>query len=133
MVLHLKIIGCILIMLALVHFVFPKYFNWANDLSSLSLINRQLIKIHTFFIAFFVLLMGIFCICCSNEIIDTALGRKISFGLFIVWAVRLLFQFFIYSPRLWKGKYFETFIHIIFSLIWSYFSFVFYLIYINYT
>jgi hypothetical protein len=41
MEIHFKIIGVLLIALALVHIVFPKYFNWDKELKSLSLINRQ--------------------------------------------------------------------------------------------
>ena len=52
MEIHLKIIGTLLIALALIHLVFPKYFNWKTELQSLSLINRQMMSIHTFFMRF---------------------------------------------------------------------------------
>tara|TARA_R110000737_G_scaffold217581_1_gene233983 strand:- start:720 stop:905 length:186 start_codon:yes stop_codon:yes gene_type:complete len=45
---HLKIIGVLLMALALVHIIFPKYFNWKEELKSLSLINKQMMTIHTF-------------------------------------------------------------------------------------
>lgn len=125
MEIHYKIIGVLLIVLALVHIVFPKYFNWDKELKSLSLINRQLMTVHTFFIALTVFLMGILCLTSSSELIGTNLGKKISFGLGIFWLARLLIQFFGYSTDLWKGKKFETFIHIIFSLLWAYLSFIF--------
>ena len=54
---HLKIIGILLMLLALVHTIFPRYFNWKNELKELSLMNRQMMKIHTFFIAVTVFLM----------------------------------------------------------------------------
>ena len=38
MELQLKIIGILLISLSFVHVLFPKYFNWKNELKSLSLI-----------------------------------------------------------------------------------------------
>ncbi|MEO6304302.1 MAG: hypothetical protein ABIP51_14140 [Bacteroidia bacterium] len=129
MELHLKIVGYMCILLAFVHVVFPKQFNWKKEMPAISLVNQQLMYVHTFFIAFVVLLMGILCICCSHDLMYTPLGEKIILGLFLFWAVRLLFQFFIYSSKLWKGKLFETIIHIIFSLIWIYFTAVFYGIY----
>jgi hypothetical protein len=129
MELHLKVTGFILIGLALLHFVFPKYFNWEKELSTLSLINRQLMYVHTFFIAFILLLMGVFCIYASVDIVNTKLGRQFSFGLFVFWATRLVFQFYVYSPSLWKGKLLESTIHILFSLLWIYFSIIFFLIY----
>lgn len=131
MELHLKIIGYISIGLALAHVVFPRYFQWEKDLQGVSLINRQLMFVHTFFIAFVVFLMGIFCLWSSKDLIETRLGNQIVFGLFLFWGVRLYFQFFVYSPKLWRGKIFETIVHIVFSLIWTYFVVVFFIIYIN--
>jgi hypothetical protein len=126
--LHLKIIGILLIALALVHIVFPKYFNWEKELSSLSLINRQMMTVHTFFIALLVFLMGLLCLTSSNELTDTTFGKKISLGLGIFWTIRLVTQFFGYSSKLWKGKTFETTVHILFILLWAYLSFMFWVI-----
>jgi hypothetical protein len=128
---HLKIIGVILIFLSLLHFIFPRYFNWKQELPSLTLINQQLMYVHTFFIAFVVLLMGVFCLVSFNEIVNTSLGRKLALGLCFFWTVRLLFQFFVYSPKLWKGKLFETTVHIVFSFLWAYLSTIFFLIFWN--
>jgi hypothetical protein len=128
---HLKIIGILLIALALVHIVFPKYFNWNIELKSLSLINRQIMNVHTFFIALTVFLMGLLCLTSSGELIETNLGKKLSLGLGIFWTVRLFIQFFGYSTDLWKGKKFETFMHIIFSLLWMYLSIIFLMIFFN--
>jgi hypothetical protein len=125
MQIHLKIIGIILIALALIHIIFPKYFNWDKELKSLSLINQQMMTVHTFFIAFTVFLMGLLCLASSNELIETNLGKKISLGLGIFWAVRLFIQFFGYSTDLWKGKTFETAMHIILSILWTYLSYIF--------
>jgi hypothetical protein len=125
MQIHLKIIGVLLIALGLIHIFFPKYFNWNKELKSLSLINRQMMTVHTFFIAFTVFLMGLLCFTSSTELIETNLGKKISLGLGIFWTIRLFIQFFGYSRELWKGKIFETAMHIIFSLLWGYLSFIF--------
>lgn len=125
MTIHLQIIGILLILLALIHVVFPKYFNWKEDLKPLRLINRQMMTTHTFFIALVVLLMGLLCITSSEELIETILGKKISFGLALFWMIRLFFQLFVYESKLWKGKNFETTIHIIFSLLWIYLTTIF--------
>jgi hypothetical protein len=131
MEIHFKIIGVLLIALALVHLVFPKYFNWDNELKSLSSINRQMMKVHTFFIALTVFLMGLLCLTSSNELIATHLGKKIALGLGIFWTVRLCIQFFGYSTDLWKGKKFETVVHLLLSLLWIYISVVFLMTYFN--
>jgi hypothetical protein len=129
MELHLKIIGWILVLLSIIHVVFPKRFNWTEELSSLSLINRQVMYVHTFFIALMVLLMGVLCLTSAKELIETDLGKKIVLGLGFFWMIRLFIQFFGYSSKLWKGKIFETTIHIIFSFLWAYLSTVFLMIY----
>ena len=128
---QLKIIGGILFSLSFVHLVFPKKFNWKQELATISLMNRQLMLVHTFFVALVVFLMGLLCICCSEEIVHTPFGKKIALGLCIFWFIRLIFQFFVYSPQLWKGKKFETSIHILFSILWIYLTTVFFLIYYN--
>lgn len=131
MELHLKIIGVILIALSFIHIAFPKYFNWKKELQPLSLINNQMMYVHTFFVAFTVFLIGILCIYCTNDIIKTTLGKQLCLGLFVFWGLRLIFQFFFYSSRLWKGKLFETFIHVVFSILWIYFSVIFLLVYLS--
>ena len=131
MELHLKIIGILLIALALVHVVFPKYFDWKNDLKPLSLINRQMMEVHTFFIAFVVLLMGLLCFTCSNELVYSSFGKIISLGLALFWGMRLIFQFFVYSPKLWIGKKFETVVHVVFLLLWLYLTIVFMIVFLG--
>lgn len=125
MYLHLKIIGVLLIVLSLVHAMFPRYFDWKKQLSSLSLINRQIMMVHTFFIALTVLFIGLLCLTSSAELIDTGLGRKICLGLSLFWGTRLIIQFIGYSPKLWKGKVFETSVHIVFVFLWGYLTLIF--------
>lgn len=125
MEIHFKIIGILLMIIALIHAYFPKYFNWKEELKSLRLINRQMMIIHTFFIALVVFLFGLLCLTSATDLTQTKLGKRISFGLGIFWTTRLFFQFFIFSSTLWKGKRFETFIHILFLTLWIYLSAVF--------
>jgi len=129
MELNIKIIGIILLLLALAHVIFPRYFKWHVELHNISLINRQMMYIHTFFIALILLLMSILCLTSANELVETRLGNKIALGLAIFWLARLLIQLFGYSAELWKGKRKETIIHIVFTLLWSYMSVIFLLLY----
>jgi hypothetical protein len=111
--------------LALAHLTFPRYFKWKEELKSLSLINRQMMQVHTFFIALILFLMGILCVFSTSGLVETKLGKSLSLGLALFWTIRLLIQFFGYSKKLWSGKLFETFVHIFFSMCWLYFSIVF--------
>lgn len=128
---HLKIVGGLLILLALMHVVIPKYFKWDQELVSLTLITKQILYVHTFFIAFMVLLVGLLCINYAAELVQTNFGQQICLGLFAFWLVRLVFQFWVYSPKVWQGKKFETFMHVSFSILWTYFTLVFLICYLG--
>jgi hypothetical protein len=85
-----------------------------------------MMQTHTFFIALTVLLMGVLCITSAKELVTTQFGKHICFGLGIFWFARMCFQFFGYSSRLWRGKRFETAMHILFSVFWIYLNLVFF-------
>ena len=131
MEIQLKIIGFSLIALALVHVIFPRYFDWVNELKPLSLVNREMMYVHTFFIALAVLLIGLLCFTSPTELVQTVLGKRICLGLGIFWGIRLVIQFIGYSAQLWRGKRFETTIHIVFACFWAYLTFIFFSIYFN--
>jgi hypothetical protein len=114
----LEITGGLLIALALLHAVFPRYFRWKQETASLSLVTRQVLYVHTFFIAVTVFLMGLLCLTSAAELMETPLGRRLSLGLAMFWFLRLGIQFFGYSSKLWRGKPFETIVHIAFTLLW---------------
>ena len=131
MELQIEIIGYLLILLSCIHVIFPKYFGWKEDLAPLQQINRSMMKVHTFFIALAVFLMGLLCVTSAEDLLQTELGRKICLGLGLFWLIRLFFQFFIYPSSLWKGRRLETVIHIVaivfwvflsYSFLWGYFS-----------
>ena len=122
MEINLKISGLLLIILALLHIGFPKYFDWKTELKSLTLLTRQVMYVHTFFIALIVLLMGVLCFTSAAELIVSKLGNKILIGFGFFWFCRLLIQIFGYSSKLWKGKKLETSIHILFLFFWTYLS-----------
>ena len=115
--------------LALVHLIFPKYFKWQVELKTLSLVNRQMIYVHTLFIGLTLFLMGLLCYTSSREIVTTHLGNRLALGFGIFWATRLLIQFVGYSSTLWKGRKFETLVHILFALLWTYLSIVFFAVF----
>ena len=122
---HLKITGSLLIILGLIHSIFPRYFNWKEELKNVSLINKEIMYVHTFFIGLIVFLMGLLCLLASDDLLNTSLGHKILKGFSIFWGFRLIMQFFGYSSIIWKGKKFETTIHIVFALFWFYLTTLF--------
>jgi uncharacterized membrane protein len=126
MTLQLELIGALLVVLALLHVAFARYFDWRREFAVVSLINRQMMYVHTFFVAFTVGLMGLLCLTSASELVGTPLGRRVALGLGVFWLARLLIQFFGYSARLWRGKRFETIIHVLFSVLWTYLTVVFF-------
>jgi hypothetical protein len=123
--LHLRLAGVALVGLALVHVIFPRYFRWKTDLQPLSLINREMMVVHTFFVAFVVLLMGVLCLLEPVALVETPLGRRVCAGLALFWGARLLVQHLGYSSSLWRGKRFETAVHGVFTVLWSWLTLVF--------
>ena len=124
MEIHLKIVGGLMVGLSLLHAVFPRRFKWKEELASITLLSRQVMYVHTFFIALAVMLMGILCITSSELLVGTELGKRIAFGFAVFWIARLVIQFFGYSSKLWKGRPFETTVHVLFSATWVYFSLI---------
>ncbi|MEM9929557.1 MAG: hypothetical protein AAF840_07050 [Bacteroidota bacterium] len=123
--LHLKIIGWLLMLLSLLHVFIPKRLDWKQDLAPLSLMNRQMMITHTIFIAITVFGIGLLCVVGTEDLLSTSLGKKICLGLSVFWWLRLVFQLFVYSPALWRGKVFETTIHVLAVSFWIYMGVVF--------
>jgi len=111
---HLKIIGWLLMLLSLLHVFIPGYLDWKRDLAPLSLMNRQMMQTHMIFIALTVFSIGLLTV-----------SSTICLGLAVFWALRLVFQLFVYSPKLWWGKRFETFVHVMAVGFWIYMAVVF--------
>ena len=121
----LEIAGGLLMGLGLLHGVFPRYFRWREETAGLTLLTRQILHVHTFFIGLMVFLMGLLCLTSAAEMIHTPLGQRICLGLGVFWGIRLMFQFFGYSSRLWRGKRFEAAMHLLFSLFWAFLTVLF--------
>jgi hypothetical protein len=128
----LKTAGLLLIALSLLHLSFPKRFNWKKEFAGVSVINREMMYIHAFFVGLMLLLIGILCATSSAELLTTPIGHRIALGFAIFFTIRLLLQFFGYSSVLWKGKRFETTAHVLISILWVYLSGVYWMIVYSY-
>lgn len=122
---QIQISGVMMIILSIMHIFFPKYFKWKEELGRLSLINKQMMQAHTFFIALLLLLLGILCITSYHDLTHTQLGKKLCLGIGLFWAIRFIYQIVGYSSILWEKKRFETSVHLIFLFIWSFLSYTF--------
>jgi hypothetical protein len=123
---HLKFAGLTLLFLGVSHTFFGPRFHWREEFARVSLLNRQLFYVHTFFVALVVFLVGALCLFGTRGLVErTFAGACLSGALCLFWACRLVCQFFVYSSELWRGKRFETFMHWLFALAWTYYSAVF--------
>ena len=121
--LHIRICGVILLILAASHVAFPRFFNWREELSRLSLLNRQIFLVHTLFIGLLLVLLGLLSLFGAPLLtIPSPLATVLLIGIALFWLTRLAVQLFVYSPRLWRGIPSRTAIHWVFCLIWTYLS-----------
>ncbi len=122
---HLRALGVVFIGVALMHSIFPRRFEWKRELASLSLINQELMKVHTFFVALTVFLIGVVCVVDAADLAQTRLGQHVCLGFAVFWGVRLYAQHFVYSASLWRGRVLETFAHVAFTALWLWATTVF--------
>ena len=121
--LHLRIVGVLLFALLGLNFVLPRRFNWREELSRLSPINRQIFIVHAIFIALLLAMFGTLSLLFAPLLTAPGpLAKLVLAGLALFWLVRLLAQWFIYDSALWRGKRFETSVHVLFTLVWAYFT-----------
>lgn len=123
---HLRIAGALQIVLAASHLAFPKRFGWKEELGRLSLLNRQMFLVHTFFICVVLVLAGSLSLFAPETLLDpTPLARFVLGGFATFWMLRLFVQWFVYDPRLWRGDAFNTAVHVVFSGMWAYLAAVY--------
>jgi hypothetical protein len=121
LVLHLRIVGILMALLVVVNLYVPGRFGWREELSRVSLLNRQIFQAHTIFIVLLIALMSALFLTCAEALLEpTRLSRAVLIGLTVFWGLRMLMQWFFYSPQVWRGHRFHTVMHGVFSLGWIY-------------
>lgn len=119
--LHLQIVGALLLLLAVAHAFFNRYFGWSGELAGISLFTRRVFFVHAFFIALGVALAGAGTILYAPALVRPhPLSRAVLAALLFFWLCRLFAQFFAYDTEIWRGNRFRTAMHVFFSLLWCY-------------
>jgi hypothetical protein len=120
---HLRIVGVLLLALVALNFYVPRRFNWREELATLSLLNRQIFQVHAAFICVILTMFATLALLYTRELLQpTPLARAVLALLAIFWFLRLLTQWLVYDRRLWRGKRFETIVHVVFTGVWAYFA-----------
>jgi hypothetical protein len=126
LLLHLRLTGVVMASLVVVNLVVPGRFHWREEMSRLSLVNRQIFQAHSVFLVLTLALFSALLLTCGAALLEpTRLSRAVLFGLTVFWGLRMLMQWCFYSPLIWRGHRFNTLMHYTFSAVWVYVTTVF--------
>jgi hypothetical protein len=124
--LHLRIAGVLLLLLAAVHLVLPRKLGWREDLAKLTLLNRQIFRVHVAFLMLTLILFGLLALLYTADLLaPSRLATAVLCGLTLFWGARLLTQHLVYDASLWRGHRRNTIVHLLATLLWLYFTVVF--------
>jgi len=123
---HLHLVGVVMASLVVVNLMVPGRFHWREEMSRLSLVNRQIFQAHSVFLVLTLALFSALLLTCGTALLEpTRLSRAVLFGLTVFWGLRMLMQWYFYSPLIWRGHRFNTVMHYVFSVVWVYVTTVF--------
>jgi hypothetical protein len=123
---HLRLVGVVMASLVVVNLMVPGRFHWREEMSRLSLVNRQIFQAHSVFLVLTLALFSALLLTCGTALLEpTRLSRAVLFGLTVFWGLRMLMQWYFYSPLIWRGHRFNTVMHYVFSVVWVYVTTVF--------
>ena len=126
LLLHLRLAGVVMASLVVVNLLVPRRFHWREEMSRLSLVNRQIFQAHSVFLVLTLALFSALLLTCGPALLEpTRLSRAVLAGLTIFWGLRMLMQWCFYSPLIWRGHRFNTAMHYTFSVVWVYVTTVF--------
>ena len=123
---HLRVVGVVMACLVVVNLVVPRRFHWREEMSRLSLLNRQIFQAHNVFLILTLALFSALLLTSGAALLEpTRLSRAVLAGLTVFWGLRMLMQWYFYSPLIWRGHRFNTVMHYVFSVTWVYVTTVF--------
>lgn len=105
--------------LALVHLPIERQLGWREDVRKLKPVNEAIFYSHLFFLCLGLTLLGFALLFGAPAFVErSALGKWVAGMLAVFWAFRLHRQWFSFPQALWRGKRFETQIHLAFTAVW---------------
>src|SRR5437588_646180 len=124
--LNLRIAGLVILGLAALYPIYPRYFRWREELQAVSLLTRQMFFIHCGFILLLLILQGILLAGVPQALLESSTAAvALLVDMTVFWVYRLFEQLFVYDRRLWIGNRLHTVVHVVFTGIWLYLSGVF--------
>ncbi|MGN6727315.1 MAG: hypothetical protein ACTHLZ_15450 [Tepidisphaeraceae bacterium] len=111
--------GIMLMLVPLNLFDVPRRFAWNEEMERLSLLNRQIFWVHAWYLCLVLGMLGLLALLLARPLLEpTPLARAITGGLTIFWLLRLVLQWFYYSPQIRRGNQFYTAVHYVFTVMW---------------
>ncbi|GAA2752015.1 hypothetical protein [Kitasatospora cinereorecta] len=123
---QLRLVGAALIAMGALHIVLPRFIGWPSDLAGTTLLTRQVSYVHLFFIALTCVLLGLLPLLLARDLLAGGrLGTALLAGQTLFWGTRWLFEFTVFSPKLWRGDWLRTAAHVALSVLWTWVTAVF--------
>src|SRR3954463_15096899 len=120
--LHLRIVGALHLAVAALGLAVHRHFRWGTEIQRLTLLTRQVFLIHSAAVTVVLVMLGVLLGGYAPALVAPGpLPHAILVGLLVMWAPRLLAQWFFYDPSLWRGDRLRTFMHVLFSVLYTYF------------
>jgi hypothetical protein len=118
---HLRAVGVFMAALAVFNLFVPRYLGWRDELRRLSLVNRQIFEVHAIFLVLILAMFAVLLLSSAEALLQPSrLSRLLLGGLTIFWGLRLMVQWFYYSPATWRGNRLRTIAHYAFTAAWIY-------------
>jgi hypothetical protein len=103
-ILALRVAGFGLVVLSLFHVVLWRALDWGKEIERLSPLNARVFAVHTFFIAFVLLGLGLLSLFEPDLLIaPSALARWLLVGVVVFWLARLVIQPLVFDPAMSTG------------------------------
>ncbi len=125
MIWHLRISGALFVLLGLAHAGFGKRLNWTEDLAKLSVVNRHIFLVHSFYSAMLLVMLGALSLFMTDALLQPGLlSSAILGGMTLLWTVRLGIQWLFFDRSIWVGHVANRRIHYLLTVFWVYVALV---------
>ena len=122
----IRLSGAMLIALGAAHVWIAKYLEWKSDAAKMTLVNRQIFWVHSFYIALLMTLLGGLSLLLPEALVRRdSLSRAVLAGMTLLWVLRLIIQWFVFDRSLWRNHARNRAVHFLLTAWWTWLSGVF--------
>jgi hypothetical protein len=116
----LRIAGVGMIALAIAHIFMSRVLRWREEAARMSPASESVFHVHTLFVCATLVMIGLPASVAPHIFLErTEAGAWMTWTCSVFWLLRRFVQWFVFPRTLWRGKPFETRMHIMFTIIWT--------------